>query len=115
MNGLEETIVTNSFAIVFGLATIGLDGFSMVAIAIGHSHWSNDGMVTIHRYGLVLVYPCNKYCQCQLCCKSEQVDALPWVCINRQLYTLTCLFINLRCHEMFGQKYCKGTSNAVQL
>ena len=34
---------------VFGLATIGLDGFSMVA-----NHWSNDGMVTIHRYGLEL-------------------------------------------------------------
>ena len=33
---------------VFGLATIGLNGFSMVA-----NHWSNDGMVTIHRYGLV--------------------------------------------------------------
>ena len=32
---------------VFGLATIGLDGFSMVA-----NHWSNDGMVTIRRYGL---------------------------------------------------------------
>ena len=73
MNGLEETIGTNGFsmvfglstigpdvffslatigldgfAMVFGLATIGLDGFSMVA-----NHWSNDGMVTIHRYGLV--------------------------------------------------------------
>ena len=34
---------------VFGLATIGLDGFSMVA-----NHWSNDGMVTIHRYGLII-------------------------------------------------------------
>ena len=32
---------------VFGLAIIVLDGFSMVA-----NHWSNDGMVTIHRYGL---------------------------------------------------------------
>ena len=66
MNGLEETIGTNffqwfwprwffslatigldGFAMVFGLATIGLNGFSMVA-----NHWSNDGMVTIHRYGL---------------------------------------------------------------
>ena len=38
----------DGFAMVFGLATIGLDGFSMVA-----NHWSNDGMVTIHRYGLI--------------------------------------------------------------
>ena len=34
-------------SMVFGLATIGLGGFSMVA-----NHWSNNGMVTIHRYGL---------------------------------------------------------------
>ena len=44
------TIGLNGFAMVFGLATIGLDGFSMVA-----NHWSNDGMVTIHRYGLVVI------------------------------------------------------------
>ena len=43
------TIGLDGFAMVFGLATIGLDGFSMVA-----NHWSNDGMVTIHRYGLVV-------------------------------------------------------------
>ena len=69
MNGLEETIGTNGFSMVFGLstigpdvflvwqplgsmvfglATIGLNGFSMVA-----NHWSNDGVVTIHRYGLL--------------------------------------------------------------
>ena len=41
------TIGLDGFAMVFGLATIGLDGFPMVA-----NHWSNDGMVTIHRYGL---------------------------------------------------------------
>ena len=41
------TIELEGFAMVFGLATIGLDGFSMVA-----NHWSNDGMVTIYRYGL---------------------------------------------------------------
>ena len=41
------TIGIDGFAMVFGLVTIGLDGFSMVA-----NHWSNDGMVTIHRYGL---------------------------------------------------------------
>ena len=41
------TIGLDGFAMVFGLATIGLNGFSMVA-----NHWSNDGMVTIHRYGL---------------------------------------------------------------
>ena len=32
---------------VFGLAIIVLDGFSMVA-----NHWSNNGMATIQRYGL---------------------------------------------------------------
>ena len=42
------TIGLDGFAMVFGLATIGLNGFSMIA-----NHWSNDGMVTIHRYGLV--------------------------------------------------------------
>ena len=70
MNGLEETIGTNGFSMVLCLSKIGpdgflvwqplvsmvlrwflvwqpLDGFSMVA-----NHWSNDGMVTIHRYGL---------------------------------------------------------------
>ena len=44
------TIGLDGFAMVFGLATIGLNGFSMVA-----NHWSNNGMVTIHRYGLVEV------------------------------------------------------------
>ena len=44
------TIGLDGFAMVFGLATIGLDGFSMVA-----NHWSNDGMVTIHRSGLQLM------------------------------------------------------------
>ena len=42
------TIGLDGFAMVFGLATTGLDGFSMVA-----NHWSNDEMVTIHRYGLL--------------------------------------------------------------
>ena len=42
------TIGLDGFAMVFGLATIGLNGFSMVA-----NHWSNNGMVTIHRYGLM--------------------------------------------------------------
>ena len=36
---------------VSGLATIGLSGFSMVA-----NHWSNDGIVMIHRYGLILMF-----------------------------------------------------------
>ena len=48
------TIGLDGFAMVFGLATIGLDGFSMVA-----NHWSNDGMVTIHRSGLVFKVFCN--------------------------------------------------------
>ena len=42
------TIGLDGFAMVFGLATIGLNGFSMVA-----NHWSNYGMVTIHRRGLL--------------------------------------------------------------
>ena len=45
------TIGLDGFAMVFGLATIGLNGFSMVA-----NHWSNDGMVTIHRYRLCLMH-----------------------------------------------------------
>ena len=46
------TIGLDGFAMDFGLASIGLNGFSMVA-----DHWSNDGMVTIHRYGLIdIVY-----------------------------------------------------------
>ena len=48
------TIGLDGFAMVFGLATIGLDGFSMVA-----NHWSNDGMVTIHRYGLIIIHTQN--------------------------------------------------------
>ena len=56
-----QTIGTHGFAMVFGPATIDADGFEvrqpldtmvfqwflMVA-----NHWSNGGMVTIHRYGL---------------------------------------------------------------
>ena len=72
MNGLEETIGTNGFSVVFGLstigpdvffslATIGLDGFAMGfglatiglnRFSMAANHWSNDRMVTIHCYGL---------------------------------------------------------------
>ena len=45
------TIGLYGFAMVFGLATVVLNGFSMVA-----NHGSNDGMVTIHRYGLCRDY-----------------------------------------------------------
>ena len=41
----------NGFAMVFGPATFGHDGFSMVSS--GTDHWSNGGMVAIHRYGLM--------------------------------------------------------------
>ena len=62
---VTKTIGSNSFPMVLGLKTIGTNGFcngfvvwqpldtmffkwfSMVAI-----HWSDDGMVTIHRSGL---------------------------------------------------------------
>ena len=47
----QKTIVFNGFAMVFGPATFGHDGFSMVSS--GTDHWSNDGMVAIHRYGLM--------------------------------------------------------------
>ena len=49
---VSATIGLDGFAMYFGLATIGLNGFSMVA-----NHWSNDGMVTIHRYGLYPIIP----------------------------------------------------------
>jgi len=41
------TIGTNGFSMVFPLETMVFQWFPMVA-----NHWSNDGMVTIHRYGL---------------------------------------------------------------
>ena len=41
------TIENDGFSMVLGQPTIGNDGFSMV----GH-HWSNDGMVTYHRWSL---------------------------------------------------------------
>ena len=61
------TIGLDGFAMVFGLATIGLNGFSMVA-----NHWSNDGMVTIHRYGLKRPNMCHIFENgmtqgCQIC------------------------------------------------
>ena len=47
MEWSEATIENNGFSMVLGQPTIGNDGFSMV----GH-HWSNDGMVTYHRWSL---------------------------------------------------------------
>ena len=61
MKSLETTIGTNGFAKVFDPATIDGDGFvvrqpldTMVfqLFPMVANHWSNDGMVTIHRYGL---------------------------------------------------------------
>ena len=42
-----QTIGTNGFSMVFSLETMVFQWFPMVA-----NHWSNDGMVTIHRRGL---------------------------------------------------------------
>ena len=42
-----QTIGTNGFSMVFPLETMVFQWFPMVA-----NHWSNDGMVTIHRRGL---------------------------------------------------------------
>ena len=42
-----QTIGTDGFSMVFSLETMVFQWFPMVA-----NHWSNDGMVTIHRYGL---------------------------------------------------------------
>ena len=47
MEWSEATIENDGFSMVLGQPTIGNDGFSMV----GH-HWSNDGMVTYHRWSL---------------------------------------------------------------
>ena len=44
-----QTIGTNGFSMVFPLETMVFQWFPMVA-----NHWSNDGMVTIHRRGLHL-------------------------------------------------------------
>ena len=57
-----QTIGTNGFAMVFGTATIDTDGFEVRQLSdtmvfqlfpMAANHWSNDGMVTIHRYGLI--------------------------------------------------------------
>ena len=42
-----QTIGTDGFSMVFSLETMVFQWFPMVA-----NHWSNDGMVTIHRRGL---------------------------------------------------------------
>merc|ERR1712032_723408 len=42
-----QTIGTNGFSMVFPLETMVIQWFPMLA-----NHWSNDGMVTIHRRGL---------------------------------------------------------------
>ena len=42
-----QTIGTNGFSMVFPLETMVFQWFPMVA-----NHWSNDGMVTIHRYNI---------------------------------------------------------------
>merc|ERR1712228_518676 len=43
-----QTIGTDGFSMVFSLETMVFQWFPMVA-----NHWSNDGMVTIHRRGLI--------------------------------------------------------------
>ena len=51
--------------------TIGPDGFPMVA-----NHWSNDGMVTIHRYGLDEFIDCTSgYCS-MLMVKMNSYDTV---------------------------------------
>ena len=47
-----QTIGTNGFSMVFSLETMVFQWFPMVA-----NHWSNDGMVTIHRRGLSPTLP----------------------------------------------------------
>ena len=44
-----QTIGTDGFSMVFSLETMVFQWFPMVA-----NHWSNDGMVTIHCYGLLI-------------------------------------------------------------
>ena len=63
---VSKTIGSNSFPMVLGLKTIGTNGFcngfvvwqpldTMVFkwFSMVPNHWSDDGMVTIHRSGLV--------------------------------------------------------------
>ena len=50
-----QTIGTNGFSMVFPLETMVFQWFPMVA-----NHWSNDGMVTIHRRGLGWIDKFNK-------------------------------------------------------
>ena len=61
MKSLETTIDINGFTMVFGLKTIGTNDFSMVFplermvfqwFPMVANHWSDNGMVTIHRSGL---------------------------------------------------------------
>ena len=46
-----QTIGTDGFSMVFSLETMVFQWFPMVA-----NHWSNDGMVTIHRRGLLITH-----------------------------------------------------------
>ena len=48
-----QTIGTDGFSMVFSLETMVFQWFPMVA-----NHWSNDGMVTIHRRGLMTRFSC---------------------------------------------------------
>ena len=48
------TIGPNGFTMVFGPATIAPDVFQWFSMVT--NHWSNDGMVKIHRYGLNLFF-----------------------------------------------------------
>ena len=72
------TIGLDGFAMDFGLASIGLNGFSMVA-----DHWSNDGMVTIHRYGLncriLLLQDVHQWAStiCMTCQKTKNMTYSP--------------------------------------
>ena len=61
MKSWKTSIGINCFTMVFGPATIGADGFevrqpldTMVFqwFPMEGNHWSNDGIVTIHRRGL---------------------------------------------------------------
>ena len=95
------TIGLDGFAMVFGLATIGLDGFSMVA-----DHWSNDGMVTIHRSGLIST---------NCLTVSSQINQINQLKILNGLPSILSVSESHRANIMFTQAILIGSSRGVNL
>ena len=90
-----QTIGTNGFSMVFSLETMVFQWFPMVA-----NHWSNDGMVTIHRYSLwssahkLIKKLAHIMKIIQVSPVYKVYPILSWTFINlyRQLYRARCQF-----------------------